>query len=102
MGFAGTEFPPTRRLRYPLDNPFAGVKVRGTRRSTVLDTSHAFTDGEWILVRAVADGLESRPGAITAVAGNSALQVIGIHPNDLPHYTAVIGHSKSSGHGYRS
>jgi site-specific recombinase XerD len=44
--------------RYLLANPFAGVKVRGTSRSTVLDTSHAFTEGEWILVRAIADGLE--------------------------------------------
>lgn len=44
--------------RYLLANPFAGVKVRGTSRSTVLDTSHAFTEGEWLLVRSIADGLE--------------------------------------------
>lgn len=44
--------------RYLLANPFAGVKVRGTSRSTVLDTSHAFTEGEWLLVRTIADGLE--------------------------------------------
>jgi site-specific recombinase XerD len=44
--------------RYLLANPFAGVKVRGSGRSTVLDTSHAFTEGEWMLVRAIADGLE--------------------------------------------
>ncbi|TCK84173.1 hypothetical protein B0G74_8985 [Paraburkholderia sp. BL9I2N2] len=44
--------------RYLLANPFAGVKVRGTSRSTVLDTSHAFTEGEWLLARAIADGLE--------------------------------------------
>jgi site-specific recombinase XerD len=44
--------------RYLLANPFAGVKVRGTSRSTVLDTSHAFTEGEWTLVRSIADGLE--------------------------------------------
>jgi site-specific recombinase XerD len=44
--------------RYLLANPFAGVKVRGARRSTVLDTSHAFTEGEWMLVRTIADGLE--------------------------------------------
>jgi hypothetical protein len=29
--------------RYLLANPFAGVKVRGSRRTTVLDASHAFT-----------------------------------------------------------
>lgn len=44
--------------RYLLANPFAGVKVRGAGRSTVLDTSHAFTEGEWLLVRTLADGLE--------------------------------------------
>ena len=38
-------------------NPFAGVKVRGGRPAQ-LDTSHAFTEHEWKLVRVVADGLE--------------------------------------------
>ncbi|TKC88747.1 integrase [Trinickia terrae] len=41
-----------------LANSFAGVKVRGGTRSTALDASHAFTEGEWLLVRAIADGLE--------------------------------------------
>ncbi|ARF90738.1 integrase [Burkholderia cenocepacia] len=44
--------------RYLLANPFAGVKVRDTRGATALDTSHAFTEGEWLLVRTIADGLE--------------------------------------------
>ncbi|MGU7772739.1 phage integrase family protein [Burkholderia sp. MR1-5-21] len=44
--------------RYLLANPFAGVKVRDTRGANVLDTSHAFTEGEWLLVRTIADGLE--------------------------------------------
>jgi site-specific recombinase XerD len=44
--------------RYLLANPFAGVKVRGSARATALDTSHAFTEGEWALVRTIADGLE--------------------------------------------
>lgn len=43
--------------RYVLANPFAGVKVRGGRPAQ-LDTSHAFTDHEWKLVRVVAEGLE--------------------------------------------
>lgn len=43
--------------RYALANPFAGVKVRGGRPAQ-LDTSHAFTEHEWMLVRVVADGLE--------------------------------------------
>jgi len=53
--------------RYLLANPFAGVKVRDTRGANALDTSHAFTEGEWLLVRTIADGLEFRkdksPGA---------------------------------------
>jgi site-specific recombinase XerD len=44
--------------RYVLANPFAGVKVRGSVRATALDTSRAFTEGEWSLVRTIADGLE--------------------------------------------
>ena len=43
--------------RYVLANPFAGVKVRGTRPGA-LDTGRAFSDGEWSLLRTVADGLE--------------------------------------------
>ncbi|WP_454743879.1 hypothetical protein [Cupriavidus necator] len=48
-----------RRLieqRYVLANPFAGVKVRVGHRAT-LDTARAFTEGEWKLVRVIADGL---------------------------------------------
>ena len=41
-----------------LTNPFSGVKVRGTERQTALDASHAFTEGEWLLLRTIADGLE--------------------------------------------
>jgi len=44
--------------RYVLANPFAGVKVRGAARTGDLDASRAFTEGEWLLVRAIADGLE--------------------------------------------
>lgn len=44
--------------RYVLANPFAGIKVRGGGRTAALDTSHAFTEGEWALVRTIADGLE--------------------------------------------
>ncbi|MFM0047512.1 phage integrase family protein [Paraburkholderia sediminicola] len=44
--------------RYLLANPFAGVKVRGSARASVLDTSHVFTEVEWLLIRAIADGLE--------------------------------------------
>ncbi|ARK56153.1 phage integrase family protein [Burkholderia pseudomallei] len=44
--------------RYVLANPFAGIKVRGSGRTAALDASHAFTEGEWALVRTIADGLE--------------------------------------------
>ncbi|MGE8163715.1 phage integrase family protein [Paraburkholderia sp. NPDC080076] len=44
--------------RYVLANPFAGVKVRGRTRVAPLDTSRGFTDGEWQIVRSLADGLE--------------------------------------------
>jgi site-specific recombinase XerD len=44
--------------RYLLANPFAGVKVRGSAGAGALDTSHVFTEGEWVLIRAIADGLE--------------------------------------------
>lgn len=44
--------------RYVLANPFAGLKVRGAGRGVSLDASRAFTDGEWAIVRSIADGLE--------------------------------------------
>ena len=43
--------------RYVLANPFSGIKVRGARQAT-LDTTRSFSEGEWKLVRTVADGLE--------------------------------------------
>ncbi|WP_233874350.1 phage integrase family protein [Paraburkholderia adhaesiva] len=44
--------------RYVLTNPFAGIKVRGRTRATPLDTSRGFTEGEWGLLRTIANGLE--------------------------------------------
>lgn len=44
--------------RYMLANPFAGVKVRGGARTAVFDTSHVFSEGEWSIIVAIADGLE--------------------------------------------
>lgn len=44
--------------RYVLANPFAGIKVRGRTRVAAVDTSRGFTEGEWLLVRTIADGLE--------------------------------------------
>ncbi|MDR5777700.1 MULTISPECIES: site-specific integrase [unclassified Caballeronia] len=43
---------------YVLANPFSGIKVRGGTAAAALDASRAFTDGEWQLIRTIADGLE--------------------------------------------
>ena len=43
---------------YLLANPFSGVKVRGTSNLAVMDTSHVFSEGEWAILRTIADGLE--------------------------------------------
>lgn len=45
-----------------LANPFAGIKVRGSGRTAALDSSHAFTEGEWLLICTLANGLESSYG----------------------------------------
>lgn len=44
--------------RYVIANPFAGVKVRGAAARTGLDVARGFTEGEWLLIRTLADGLE--------------------------------------------
>ncbi len=44
--------------RYVLANPFAGLKVRGGSKAAALDISHAFSEGEWMITRSIADGLE--------------------------------------------
>lgn len=54
--------------RYVLANPFAGVKVRGAAGKPALDANRAFSEGEWGLVRAVADGLEWSYGWSEAAA----------------------------------
>ncbi len=44
--------------RYLVANPFAGVKVRGGARSSPMDEGRVFSEGEWAIIRAVANGLE--------------------------------------------
>ncbi|GJG96821.1 tyrosine-type recombinase/integrase [Cupriavidus pauculus] len=58
LGVIGALFRWLIAQRYVLANPFAGLKVRGAQRAADLDTSRAFTDGEWTLLRTLADGLE--------------------------------------------
>ncbi|TWO68083.1 tyrosine-type recombinase/integrase [Caenimonas sedimenti] len=48
--------------RYLLANPFSKVKVAAAQRKRVIDVSHAFTEGEWLLVRAIANDLEGKHG----------------------------------------
>lgn len=48
--------------RYLLANPFSGVKARGADKSRILDTTRAFTDAEWTLVRTIANDLERSYG----------------------------------------
>jgi len=43
---------------YLLANPFSGMKVRGATASKPLDAQRMFSQGEWALVRVIADGLE--------------------------------------------
>ncbi|WP_186124780.1 site-specific integrase [Burkholderia gladioli] len=54
--------------RYLLANPFSGVKVRGGTRAAALDSSRVFSDGEWQILRAIADGLERSLGWEPAAA----------------------------------
>ncbi|KML07922.1 MULTISPECIES: phage integrase family protein [Burkholderia] len=44
--------------RYVLANPFAGVKVKSHAQRAGLDVSRGFSEGEWLLIRTLADGLE--------------------------------------------
>ncbi len=44
--------------RYVLANPFAGVKVKSHAPRAGLDVSRGFSEGEWLLIRTVADGIE--------------------------------------------
>jgi site-specific recombinase XerD len=54
--------------RYVVANPFAGIKVRGSKRAMSMETTHAFTEDEWLLVRTIANGLEWSYGWQAAAA----------------------------------
>ena len=54
--------------RYALVNPFAGMKVRGADTSRATRVDFVFTEGEWKLVRVIADGLEWSYGWSTPAA----------------------------------
>ncbi|MCF8169276.1 MAG: site-specific integrase [Rhodoferax sp.] len=44
--------------RYVLANPFSGIKVKGSSHAAPMDTGRVFTQGEWCVIRGVADSLE--------------------------------------------
>ncbi len=54
--------------RYVTTNPFAGLKVQGGAQDGPLDPGRSFTEGEWSLVRVIADGLEWSYGWSKAAA----------------------------------
>ncbi|HHV7525419.1 TPA: phage integrase family protein [Burkholderia orbicola] len=54
--------------RYVLANPFAGVKVKSQAQRAGLDVSRGFSEGEWLLIRTLADGLEWSYGWSTPAA----------------------------------
>lgn len=54
--------------RYLLANPFSKVKVAAVERKRIVDVSRAFTEGEWLLVRAIANDLERKHGWAEAAA----------------------------------
>ncbi|WP_416270441.1 phage integrase family protein (plasmid) [Burkholderia cepacia] len=54
--------------RYVLANPFAGVKIKSHSQRAGLDVSRGFSEGEWLLIRTLADGLEWSYGWSTFAA----------------------------------
>lgn len=102
--------------RYLLANPFAGVKVRGAEQQAALDASHAFGEGEWLLLRTIADGLEWSYGwrAIAAqrmrflldfayATGLRASELVGVTLADVrtdaqgDHWVSLVGKAQKAG-----
>ena len=87
--------------RYVLANPFAGIKVRGVRQAT-LDTTRSFSEGEWKLVRTVADGLEWSYGWQPSAADRLRFLIdfsysTGLRAGELVH--ATLGSIEVDAHG---
>lgn len=87
--------------RYVLANPFAGIKVRGARQAT-LDTTRSFSEGEWKLVRTVAEGLEWSYGWEPAAAQRLRFLIdfsysTGLRAGELVH--ATLGSIEAYAHG---
>lgn len=88
--------------RYVLANPFSGVKVRSHASRPALDTARGFTEGEWLLVRAIADGLEwsygwSKPAAQRLRFLLDFGYATGLRASELA--GAMLGNVRVDGHG---
>ena len=87
--------------RYVLANPFAGIKVRGARLAT-LDTTRSFSEGEWKLMRTVAEGLEWSYGWQPSAAQRLRFLIdfsysTGLRAGELVH--AALGSIEVDAHG---
>ncbi len=58
LSVVGAMFRWLMQQRYTLANPFAGIKVRGGTPARPLAAARFFSEGEWGLIRTIADGLE--------------------------------------------
>lgn len=58
LSVAGALFRWLIQQRYVLANPFAGIKVRGASSTERSALTRVFSEGEWGIVQAVAEGLE--------------------------------------------
>lgn len=88
--------------RYVLANPFAGIKVRGASRTTAMDASRDFSEGEWLLVRTIADGLEYSYGWEAPAAQRLRFMLdfayaTGLRASEL--VGAVLGGVRTDAHG---
>ena len=71
-----------------LANPFAGVKIKSQVQRAGLDVSRGFSEGEWLLIRTLADGLEWSYGWSEAAAQRLRFLLdsrSGCHPLRDPH-----------------
>jgi len=56
LSVIGAKFRWLIEQRYVVANLFSGIKVRGSSRSTPMDEERVFSEGEWAIIRAVANG----------------------------------------------
>ncbi|WP_321790587.1 phage integrase family protein [Burkholderia pyrrocinia] len=88
--------------RYVLANPFAGVKVKSHAQRAGLDVSRGFSEGEWLLIRTLADGLEWSHGWSVPAAQRLRFLLdfgyaTGLRASEL--VGATIGDVRRDGHG---